>query len=155
MQEHADGQLSMFSIFRPEPVRRDPDQHGRGVIASGRVHTVLRLAHPKGDGTDRARIEIHPHEGRWMWATAFSLDGYGSSAYQVGPGWGKFAASMEDAIFWAVQELQFSVAQCSPSRQRDDIKRWLALYEPVERGEVSQGMLDTPLVGLGSEGPSQ
>ena len=149
MQECSDGQLSMFPLFRPEVSRGEVDP--QGMVVSSRVHTVLRLAHPKEDGKDTARIEIHPHEGRWMWSTAFCIDGQGSSGYRVGPRWGKFAASMEDAILWAVQELQANVSQYSQSRQRDDIQRWLGLYAPVERGQLSRGMFDIPFAGLVSE----
>lgn len=129
MQERADGQLSMFSLFRPEPIRRAVDP--QGMVISGRVHTVLRLAHPKESDQDIARVEIHPYDGRWMWATAFSIDGQGGSGYRVGPKWGKFAASMEDAIYWAVQELQSGISKHARSRHRDEIERWLALYEPI------------------------
>ena len=129
MQERADGQLSMFSLFRPEPVRRAVDP--QGMVISGRVHTVLRLANPKEPDWDIARVEIHPYDGRWMWATAFSIDGQGGNGYRVGPKWGKFAASMEDAIYWAVQELQSAVAKYGRSKHRDEIERWLALYEPI------------------------
>ena len=129
MQERADGQLSMFSLFRPEPVRRAVDP--QGMVISGRVHTVLRLANPKEPDWDIARVEIHPYDGRWMWATAFSIDGQGGNGYRVGPKWGKFAASMEDAIYWAVQELQSAIAKYARSKHRDEIERWLALYEPI------------------------
>ncbi len=129
MQERADGQLSMFSLFRPEPVRRAVDP--QGMVISGRVHTVLRLANPKEPDWDIARVEIHPYDGRWMWATAFSIDGQGGNGYRVGPKWGKFAATMEDAIYWAVQELQAAIAKYARSKHRDEIERWLALYEPI------------------------
>jgi hypothetical protein len=150
MPERADGQLSMFPLLRPEADRAEVDL--QGMVVSSRVHTVLRLAHPMEEGKDTARIEIHPHEGRWMWSTAFCIDGHGGSGYRVGPRWGKFAASMEDAILWAVHELQANVSQYSQSRQRDDIQRWLGLYAPVERDQLSLGMFDIPLVGLVSEG---
>lgn len=139
MQKHADGQLSMFSLFRPEPMRRAVDP--QGMVISGRVHTVLRLAHPKEPNCDIARVEIHPYEGRWMWATAFSINGQGGNGYRVGPKWGKFAASFEDSIYWAVQELRESIAKYSRSNEVVEIERWIQLYEPLnwKPGEIAPG----------------
>ena len=124
----ADAQLSMFDLFRPAPLFRavDPD----GMVITERIHTVLRLSHPRQKQDDLARIEIHPHESYWMWATAFSIE-LGGSGYRVGPKWGHFASSMEDAIYWAVRELQKGVSRYGPSKGRAAIERWLALYEPV------------------------
>lgn len=119
-------QLSMLDLWRPAPIQRgvDPD----GMVVEGHIHTVLRLPHPRSG--DRARIEVHPHERLWMWATAFQIGTHGSG-YRVGPKWGRFANSMEDAIFWAVRELQKNLAVHRKSKGRDEIIRWLALYEPV------------------------
>lgn len=121
-------QLSMLDLFRPEPSRRgvDPD----GMVITGCIHTILWLPHPRQKHGELARIEVHPHEHRWMWATAFSLE-YGGSGYRVGPKWGHFADSIEDAIFWAVRELQTGIARYGQSKGRTEIERWLALYEPV------------------------
>lgn len=121
-------QLSMFDLFRPAPLLRvvDPD----GLVVSGRIHTVLRLPHPCQKQHDLARIEIHPHENYWMWATAFNLE-LGGSGYRVGPKWGLFAVSMEDAIYYAVHELRNGVARYDKSKSRIAIERWLALYEPI------------------------
>lgn len=121
-------QLSMFDLFRPAPIRSavDPD----GMVVAGRIHTILRLPHPRQKQHDLARIEIHPHENHWMWATAYNLE-QGGSGYRVGPKWGHFATSMEDAIYWAVREMQKGIAKYSNSKGCDVIERWLALYEPV------------------------
>lgn len=123
----AEVQLSMFDLLRPVPIRRavNPD----GMVIAGRIHTVLRLPHPRHK-RDLARIEIHPHENYWMWATAFDLE-LGGNGYRVGPKWGHFAASMEDAIYWAVRELQKGIARYGQSKGRTAVERWLALYEPV------------------------
>lgn len=121
-------QLSMFDLFRPPPILRSVDSDGRVVV--GRIHTILRLPHPRQKQNDLARIELHPHENYWMWATSFSLE-QGGNGYRVGPKWGHFAVSMEDAIYWAVRELQKGLSQYGQSKSRVAIERWLALYEPA------------------------
>ena len=119
-------QLSMLDLFRPPPLMRgvDPD----GMVIEGHIHTVLRLPHSKSG--DLARIEVHPYETLWMWATFYQIGSHGNG-YRVGPKWGQFAESMEDAIFWSVRELQKNMAKQRKSKGRDAIVRWLALYEPV------------------------
>lgn len=121
-----DNQLSMLDLFRPAPVTRGVDPEG--MVVEGHIHTVLRLPHPKAG--DLARIEVHPHELQWMWATSFQIGAHGAG-YRVGPKWGHFADTMEDAIFWAVRELQKGVTRHHKCKGRDAIIKWLALYEPV------------------------
>lgn len=53
-----------------------------------------------------ADIKLHRHDdGLWMWSVAFCCDGEGSG-YQVGPKWGKFAETRDDALFYAIAEMR-------------------------------------------------
>jgi hypothetical protein len=62
---------------------------------------------------DRTRIEIHQHtNGKWMWSTSFMADNAGGG-YRVGSKWGRFAESREDALFFAVEELEASMSKNS------------------------------------------
>lgn len=125
-------QMSMFDLFRPAPERRRIDRDGE--VVRGSVHTVLRLE--RAGNLDLARIELHPHEGKWMWATGFAVE-LGGSGYHVGPKWGQFAATHDDALYWAIQEIREGIAKYERSRSTVAIERWLGLYEP--RGLVADG----------------
>jgi hypothetical protein len=99
---------SLLDLMVAPPILKPCEPNG-GVI-QGRPHTVFHLEHPKKLAWAQSRIEVHPHtDGTWMWSTSVSTygeDGQSGHTYAVGPKWGKFAASKEDAIYWAAREIE-------------------------------------------------
>lgn len=96
-------QLNLFDALRSPPVRVpvDPD----GPVIKTDPDFTFRLPHPRM-AWDRADIEIHRHDnGLWMWSTSYMAD-MGGGGYRVGEKWGKFAATREDALFYACEELE-------------------------------------------------
>lgn len=97
-------QLSMLDLMRPAPVRLSVEPHGD--VVKGPVTRKHVLPHPRM-AWDSATIELHKHkDGSWMWGTNYHLDGGEGSGYRVGPKWGKFAPTEEDALYWACDELR-------------------------------------------------
>lgn len=91
-------QTSLLDLMRAPPIIRpvDPD----GPVIQGEPDELLRLKHPRL-AWDIARIELHRHDdGLWMWSVSVAGGGY-----RVGPKWGKFAATRDDALHHAAQEL--------------------------------------------------
>jgi len=89
-------QLDLFAPAQPllQPV--DPD----GDVVHGSPDLTLRLPHPRL-AWDLATIQIHQHEDNtWMWAVSCAGGGY-----KVGPKWGRFAATQEEATRFAAAEL--------------------------------------------------
>lgn len=103
-------QLGLFDTLRHVPVRLPVQPHGSVLHQSIEPDFAFRLPHPRM-AWDRAEIEIHRYEdGKWMWSASFLADSEGSS-YRVGPKWGKFAETREDALFFAAEELQGRLAR--------------------------------------------
>lgn len=91
-------QLDLFATPVASPIIRPVDRDG-GVI-QGEPDETLILPHPRL-AWPLARIDLHQHtDGTWMWGITRAGGGY-----RVGPKWGKFAATRDDALHWAVQEL--------------------------------------------------
>lgn len=95
-------QLGLFdALYAPAVVLPiDPDGH----VVQGEVDEHYFLPHLRL-AWHRAEIELHRHEnGLWMWSASYKCDQQGSG-YRVGPKWGKFAETRDDALFYAVREL--------------------------------------------------
>ncbi|MCG7522239.1 hypothetical protein [Ruegeria sp. Ofav3-42] len=96
--------MDLFDLMVSPPQIEPVDTYGP--VIQGDVDEVLTLPNKKQPlGAPTARIELHKHtDGRWMWSTSAELEcrGFG---YRVGPKWGKFAASRDDALHWARKEL--------------------------------------------------
>lgn len=95
-------QLTIFDVIRRPAVivAVDPD----GPVIKGEVDAVYRLPHPRL-AWDYATIEIHQHDnGLHMWSASFHAD-QGGKSYRVGPKWGNFAETREDAIYYAACEI--------------------------------------------------
>lgn len=91
-------QLDMLALMRPEPIRRPVLADGDVVV--GEADETLRLPHPRL-AWDMAVIELHHHDsGMWMWGV-----GHASGGYKVGPKWGRFAYTRDDALYFAVDEV--------------------------------------------------
>lgn len=87
-------QLSLFDTLRSPAIRKPVEPHG-GVV-QGEPDAVYRLRHPRL-AWDRATIELHQHtDGLWMWSASFYCDNSGGG-YRVGPKWGRFAETRDDA----------------------------------------------------------
>lgn len=112
--------MDLLDLMREPPVKR-PVTDALGVI-HGDVDETLRLEHPRM-AWDRARIELHRHvDGLWIWSVSFHADG-GGSGYRIGPKWGRFAKSRDDALHWAVDELHTRLNR-SESKDADLIRAW-------------------------------
>jgi len=129
-------QHSLIDLMRPQPTILPVDPDGE-VVPEGLIHAVLELPHPKL-AYPQARIEIHPKDEQWMWATSYSLDNDGGRGYRVGPKWGKFAPSAEDAIYWAAAEIREAVKDASPSKGKRAILKWVEEVTMGKRKEPSR-----------------
>ena len=101
-------QLSLFDAMRAPPIIRpvDPDGH----VVQGRACHLFALWDQRTI-VRQCQIEVHPTpDGLWMWSTNYNV-GYGGAGYKVGEKWGKFAATDEDALRFAVEELRFRLAE--------------------------------------------
>lgn len=95
-------QPSLFDMLRGPMIVRPCD--GLGPVVQGEADETLILPHPRL-AWDRARIELHRHtDGLWMWSVSLHGDEGAGGGYKVGPKWGRFAESRDDALFFAVQE---------------------------------------------------
>ena len=95
-------QLSIFDALRRPPIMLPVKPNGD--VVAGEVDAVYRLPHPRL-AWDHARIELHRHDdGLWMWSTGFHVDQCGGG-YRVGPKWGHFAETRDDALFYAASEI--------------------------------------------------
>lgn len=99
-------QLSLLDALRAPPVVRyiSPD----GPVVQGDPDEALCLPHPRM-AWDRARVELHRHtDGLWMWSASWHANGSGSG-YKVGPKWGRFAETRDDALHYAVGEIEIRI----------------------------------------------
>lgn len=98
-------QLSMIDLWTP-PVavmRRACDPFGE--VLQGEPDEYLHLPR-KGNVNPLAEIELHRHsDGQWMWSASYGLLSGSGSSYKVGPKWGRFAATRDDALSAAIDEL--------------------------------------------------
>lgn len=120
-------QLDLFAPVRAPAVvlTVEPD----GFVVSGDVDETLTLPHPRY-AWDRARIELHRHDnGLWMWSASYNY-GNGGSGYRVGPKWGKFAETREDALHYAVAEMKQHLEPV-PEADASLIRRWLDTLTPT------------------------
>lgn len=113
-------QPSLFDALHRPPVYRSIDPGGH--VLQGDPDTTLILPHPRL-AWGRARIELHPHDGLWMWSASFGLDG-GGRGYRIGPKWGRFAETKDDALFYAIREIREGIERdtCDASNA---IRKWL------------------------------
>lgn len=101
-------QLSLFDVGRRPPLVIPVNADGP--VLQFEPDFVFRLAHPRMAWA-RAKIEVHRHtNGLWMWSVGYTCNDGGGGGYRVGEKWGKFADTREDALFYAVQELEGRIA---------------------------------------------
>lgn len=115
-------QLTLFDALHEPPVLLpvDPDGH----VVQGDVDEFLFLPHPRL-AWNHAEIELHRHDdGLWMWSASWHCDSCGHG-YRVGPKWGKFAQTRDDALFYAVREIT-SRLEGKDSPEAKQILKWLA-----------------------------
>ncbi|MBT0780551.1 hypothetical protein [Paracoccus sp. pheM1] len=114
-------QLSLFDALRQPPVMRPVEPSG--TVVQGEIDETLTLPHPRL-AWPLARIELHQHvDGLWMWSVSMAGGGY-----RVGPKWGKFAQSRDDARSYACDEL---LERCARVRDCASI-----LMSPVQLGQI-------------------
>jgi hypothetical protein len=119
-------QFSLFDAFRAPPILRsiDPD----GTVVKGEPRHSFVLPHPRRS-YNRCRIELHPSsDDLWMWSVSFHTDGDGcGSSYRVGEKWGQFALTRDDALDYALKELEAKLAEMllrSPCKSIAKIRAW-------------------------------
>lgn len=100
-------QPSLFDLMRGQMIVRPCD--GDGPVVQGEADETLILPHPRL-AWDRARIELHLHsDGLWMWSVSVAGDGGCGGGYKVGPKWGRFAESRDDALAFAIAEARAKI----------------------------------------------
>jgi hypothetical protein len=115
-------QFDLLALLAPVPapaIIRPCDADG--AVVRGEVDETLTLPHPRM-AWHSARIELHRHDdGLWMWSTSWQDDDGSGATYRVGPKWGKFAATRDDALAHASGELQARARGKVAAR----IRKWL------------------------------
>lgn len=116
--------------MRPvEIIRRPVEPHGQVIQDDSAIelfeHGGGKLK-PSGRLAAGITIEVAQHtDGLWMWSASGSI-GTGYWGYRVGPKWGKFTGSREDAITAACNE----IAERQPP---PDVMIWLEqLCGPIQ-----------------------
>lgn len=113
-------QLGLFDALHALPIVLPVEPYGS--VVQGDVDEFLYLPHPRL-AWNRAEIELHRHDnGLWMWSTGWNCDN-GGGGYRVGPKWGKFAQTRNDALFYAVRELTARFAR-KESLASNEILAW-------------------------------
>lgn len=112
-----------------ETIRRPVDPYGHVLQDDSQIERIefgAERLKPSGRSVPVVTIEIAQHDdGLWMWS-ARSMIRTGYSGYRVGPKWGKFARTREDAIAAACNEIE---ARNPPP----DMLAWLeSLYAPEQ-----------------------
>ncbi|PZU95519.1 MAG: hypothetical protein DI527_00490 [Chelatococcus sp.] len=95
--------MNLLDLMRAPMIVRPVDPDGSVVKEPQEVH-VWR------GGWRRVEIELHPYRHLWMWAVSLSFSN-GGSGYRVGEKWGRFAESREDALHYALAELDERLAR--------------------------------------------
>lgn len=115
--------LDLMSPALPNAIKRPVDPAGE--VVQGEVDETLTLPHPRLAWA-RASIELHYYEGMWMWATSHNLDGCGGG-YRVGPKWGNFARTRDDALALAIDEIKSRLSQRADRSEpaKKQILSWL------------------------------
>lgn len=114
-------QLSLFDTLRGPAIRKPIDPNGR--VLQGDPDVVFRLKHPRL-AWDRARIELHQHtDALWMWSASFHCDNFGGG-YRVGPKWGRFAQTRNDALFYAGSEIEERLKD-KPGKEAALVLAWI------------------------------
>lgn len=103
---------TLLDLMRAPPLRVPVDRDGP--VVQGDPDEVLEWMPNPRQLWRHARIELHREPEGWMWSVSFSGCGGGSS-YKVGRKWGRFAASRDDALHYAIEELRERM-----SRRHDD-----------------------------------
>lgn len=95
-----------------------------------------------GRNFPRAEVRLGQHtDGRWMWATSY-LTANGGSSYALLPKWGNFAATHEEALQEAVDELRDRLTKharlCERWHHATDVPQahallgWLGAPQPAQ-----------------------
>lgn len=119
-------QLSLLDALRSPPIIQPVSPHGE--VIQGQADNSFVLPHPHL-AWPLAQIDLHKHsDGTWMWGVNFST-GHHGRGYRVGPKWGKFAVTREDALFYAARELHAGL-EGDKSSDALKIRAWLASVAP-------------------------
>ena len=98
--------MTLFDMMHPPPITRAVERDGP--VIQGKADVTLRLPHPRL-AWDLAQIELHPHDGLWMWSVQVCGGGY-----KVGPKWGRFAQTQSAAQHHAACEMLAKIEGMRP-----------------------------------------
>lgn len=89
------------------PVIEEPVDPDGPVVLDDRDETIVAEEKTKKRKW-RVRIELHKSrsKGLWMWSIDWDHHSVGGAGYRVGEKWGKFCATRDSALHWAIQELK-------------------------------------------------
>ena len=120
-------QLNLFDALRAPPTVRPVDPYGD--VIQSEPHERLATT-SKRYAWHHAVIELHQHvDGMWMWSVSFRCGDHGGG-YRVGPKWGKFAETRDDALFYACAELRAYIRDNNHSDAKL-IQHWSETILPV------------------------
>lgn len=108
----AEIQLDMFAPFT---------MPAQNVMALMRPH---QWAHAPVGELELAGIALEPHDGQWMWGVSINSSNNAAQSYRPLPKWGKFAASRQEAIGKAVDELRGIMYRLTRIEQ-ERVSQWL------------------------------
>lgn len=107
----------LLDMMHELPIQRPINPHGS--VVQHNINEVLE--HEYGV----AKIELHQHEdGLWMWSTSFQFKEHGRG-YRVGPKWGQFTKTRNDALYWATRELQDQIAKHPEDERAHKTANWI------------------------------
>lgn len=120
-------QLNLFDAARRPAIILPIDPNGHVI----QDEPQERLTTPgKRYAWNNATIELHQHvDGMWMWSVSFQCGDHGGG-YRVGPKWGKFAETRDDALFHGCEELRARIAD-NDHADAKLIRNWIETILPV------------------------
>lgn len=101
-------------------------------MAIMRTQRMIALGGSKEMELALARIQLEPHEGRWMWAVSINSSNGSESGYRPLPKWGKFTQTREGALGMAADELRGQLGRLT-DRERLRVIAWLGGILPTSQ----------------------
>lgn len=133
---------TQLDIFAPPPMatahNRFKVDQTLGTLADGALIEEIRWGTFKGKGWSCPviAIQLAQHtDNSWMWAHTIYSASVGSS-YRIGPKWGKFAPTREQALCAAIEEIRHRIGtRHQLSSDLSGHRTWLAEQEEIAKSE--------------------